>query len=168
MKSPIRAVLIWAALFGVVIMSLYLPWFWWNVLVISLMTFSMLMLAVFMLHVRQVRQGKRPITERVWFWKPSWYWFGPRTLVPFATGSDEWGWHTIVLGWTITGRVIIAWRQCPRTGKCAEPGMIDDPNWNVEAEWPADPYADHEFDEDPFPRLAYYRSLPQYQHNKED
>lgn len=161
MPPLVRAVLIWAALFGVVIGSLWLPWFWWNVLVITLMAFSMSMLGVFMLHVRQVKQGKRPITERVWFWKPSWYWFGPRTLVPFTTGSDEWGWHTVVLGWTITGRVIIAWRKCPRTGKCAPEA---DPEWDyVEAEWPADPYPDEDFEDNPYPRLAYYRSLPQYQ-----
>ncbi len=161
MPPLVRGILIWTALFGTVVLSLYLPWFWWNVLVITLLVIVGVcaVLAVNIEH--SIRRGKRPWVERVWFWKPSWYWFGPRTLVPFATGSDEWGWHTIVLGWTVTGRIIIAWRKCPRTGKCAPDA---DPDFDyVESEWPADPYPDHSFDENPYPGLAYYRSLPQYQ-----
>jgi hypothetical protein len=67
----------------------------------------------------------------VWFWKPQWYWFGWRTLIPFSRGGDEWDWHTFVLGWTITGRVIIATHRCRGTGKCAEDfrevGLVDWP-----------------------------------------
>lgn len=164
MPRLVRAVLIWTALFGIVVLSLYLPWFWWNALVITLVA-GVGVCAFLAVNIeRSIRRGKRPWVERVWFWKPSWYWFGPRTLVPFTTGSDEWDWHTIVLGWTITGRVIIATRKCPLTGKCTpDPDLPHDPYL---FEWPDDPYPDHEFDEDPFPRLAYYRSLPQYQRHE--
>ncbi|KQP63121.1 hypothetical protein [Nocardioides sp. Leaf285] len=56
--------------------------------------------------------------DRVWFWKPQWHWWGWRTLVPVFRGGDQHNWHTICLGWTITGRVIIATRPCPGTGRC--------------------------------------------------
>jgi hypothetical protein len=75
---------------------------------------------------------RRPWRARVWFWKPSWYWHGWKTLVPFFTGGDEFDWHTVCLGWTITGRVIIATRPCPRTGRCADAGPL--------ATWPVDAY----------------------------
>jgi hypothetical protein len=49
---------------------------------------------------------------RVWFWKPQWRWFGWATLLPFYRGHDEYSRETIVIGWTITGRVIIATHYC--------------------------------------------------------
>lgn len=49
---------------------------------------------------------------RIWFWKPQWHWFGWRTLVPAHYGHDEYARRTILLGWTITGRVIIALWNC--------------------------------------------------------
>lgn len=73
---------------------------------------------------------RRPLRERVWFYKPSRYWYGWRTLVPFERGGDEYDWHTIVLGWTITGRVIIALRRCPETGRCTS-GEPLAPDWPV-------------------------------------
>lgn len=76
---------------------------------------------------------RRPLRDRVWFWKPEWYWHGWKTLVPFFTGGDEYDWHTICLGWTITGRVIIATRPCPGIGKCA--GFAEEYGL---AEWPND------------------------------
>ncbi|MDR6907482.1 hypothetical protein J2X63_003190 [Agromyces sp. 3263] len=57
----------------------------------------------------QVRAVK---ASRVWFWKPQWYWFGWRTLVPFLRGHDEFSRETLLFGWTITGRVIIATNYC--------------------------------------------------------
>lgn len=78
------------------------------------------------------RPLRRPLRERVWFWKPEWYWYGWRTLIPFYRGGDEWDWHTICLGWTVTGRIIIATRRCPQTGRCAGEPLGPD--------WPADPY----------------------------
>ena len=48
----------------------------------------------------------------IWFWKPCWYWHGLSTLVPFLYGHDEYARRTIMLGWTITGRVIIALWGC--------------------------------------------------------
>lgn len=50
--------------------------------------------------------------DRVWFWKPCWYWFGWRTLVPFFYGHDEYARRTLLLGWTVTGRVIFALWGC--------------------------------------------------------
>ena len=47
-----------------------------------------------------------------WFYKPQWYWFGPRTLWPFQYGHDEFARRTLLFGWTITGRVIIALWDC--------------------------------------------------------
>lgn len=64
-------------------------------------------------------EQRRPLRHRVWAYRPSWYWFGWMTLVPVYFGGDEYDWHTVMLGWTITGRVVIATRPCPRAGRCA-------------------------------------------------
>ena len=50
--------------------------------------------------------------SRIWFWKPSWYWHGWTTLIPFVYGHDQYARRTVMLGWTITGRVIIALWGC--------------------------------------------------------
>ena len=50
--------------------------------------------------------------SRIWFWGPQWYWHGWKTLVPFYMGEDEYGRRTLMLGWTVTGRVIIALWEC--------------------------------------------------------
>lgn len=50
--------------------------------------------------------------SRVWFWKPQWYWFGWKTLIPFLYGHDQYARRTLLFGWTITGRVIIAVWGC--------------------------------------------------------
>lgn len=46
-------------------------------------------------------------------------------------GRRRVGLATIVLGWAVTGRVVIATRRCPRTGKSAGVDLGPD--------WPADP-----------------------------
>ena len=51
----------------------------------------------------------------IYFWKPQWYWYGWRTLIPFFMGEDPDGKRTAVFGWTITGRMIV------RLWKCADP-----------------------------------------------
>lgn len=56
---------------------------------------------------------------KVWFWAPAWYWHGPSTLLPIGFGGDEWGRRVLVLGWTITGRVLIA---------VSRPGYLYPPN----------------------------------------
>jgi len=71
-------------------------------------------------HAAEERPTVRPWRERVWFYRPQWYWHGWRTLVPFYRGGDEWDWHTVVLGWTVTGRVVIATGRCFQAGRCAE------------------------------------------------
>lgn len=49
----------------------------------------------------------------IWFYKPSWYWYGWKTLLPFYDGgSDEYGRRCFVVGWTVTGKVIFAWNIC--------------------------------------------------------
>ena len=50
--------------------------------------------------------------RRIWFYRPSWFWFGWATLLPIYRGHDEWARWTLVLGWTITGRVVIALNRC--------------------------------------------------------
>ncbi len=62
---------------------------------------------------------RRPLRTRVWFWKPQWYWHGWKTLSPVMFGDDQWHYKTLVLGWTVTGRVIIALYEF-RDGKCDE------------------------------------------------
>lgn len=46
--------------------------------------------------------------HRVWFYRPQWHWYGWRTLIPFYRGGDEHDRWTVMLGWTLTGRVVIA------------------------------------------------------------
>lgn len=53
-----------------------------------------------------------------WFWKPQRYWFGWKTLIPFAYGHDEYARRTLLLGWTVTGRIIIPLWECGDAG-CA-------------------------------------------------
>lgn len=60
--------------------------------------------------------------DNVWFWRPSWYWFGWGTLLPITRGHDEYSRETIVLGWTVTGRVIIALGYCGDT-ECYEQSL---------------------------------------------
>lgn len=45
---------------------------------------------------------------RVWFYRPCLYWFGWKTISPIYIGGDEWNRWTLMLGWTVTGRVVIA------------------------------------------------------------
>lgn len=47
-----------------------------------------------------------------WFWKPQRYWFGRGTLLPFMVGHDEYARRTIVVGWTVTGRIIFPLWDC--------------------------------------------------------
>jgi hypothetical protein len=42
-----------------------------------------------------------------WFYRPQWYWYGWKTLLPISLGGDEWCRRDLVLGVSITGRVII-------------------------------------------------------------
>lgn len=47
--------------------------------------------------------------KRIWIYRPQLWWYGWRTLLPVQRGSDEHNRSTIAVGWTITGRVIIAY-----------------------------------------------------------
>ena len=66
---------------------------------------------------------RRPWRARIWLWKPEWYF---PSWSPAYFGGDEYDWHTIMLGWAITGRIIIATRHCPGTGRCAEVHPLTD------------------------------------------
>lgn len=73
---------------------------------------------------------KRPLRSRIWFRRPTWYF---STWRPMWTGGDEYDWHTLVIGWNVTGQIIMATRRCPGTGKCAELGpdqMLDPRTWD--------------------------------------
>ena len=50
--------------------------------------------------------------ERIWFYKPQMYWHGLSTLLPVTTGHDDYARYTLMIGWTITGRIIIALGDC--------------------------------------------------------
>lgn len=61
--------------------------------------------------------------SKFWFYKPSLYWNGWRTFVPFALGGDEWCRRTIVIGWCVTGQIVIPFRACPGGDGCG--GMVN-------------------------------------------
>lgn len=42
------------------------------------------------------------------FYGPERHWYGWQTLIPFSTGGDEYGRKTLLIGWTITGRIVFA------------------------------------------------------------
>lgn len=50
--------------------------------------------------------------RRIWLYKPELFWDGWRTLIPFGFSHDEYSRETLILGWVITGRAIIALRYC--------------------------------------------------------
>ena len=50
--------------------------------------------------------------SRVWFYAPQFYWFGIGALSPVMVNHDEYARRTLVLGWTITGRIIFALGEC--------------------------------------------------------
>jgi len=50
--------------------------------------------------------------RRVWFYRPEWYWYGFRTLIPFSYGHDEFACRVLVFGWSFTGQVCIAVWGC--------------------------------------------------------
>ena len=63
-------------------------------------------------------------TRRPWFYRPTLYWYGWRTLRPFWLGDDEWCRRTLVLGWNITGQIVIPLRECRGCAYCG-PDVID-------------------------------------------
>lgn len=50
--------------------------------------------------------------HRIWFYRPQLYWHGWSTLLPVARGHDEYARWTLMIGWTITGRIVIALGDC--------------------------------------------------------
>lgn len=50
--------------------------------------------------------------SRIWFYRPSLYWHGLSTLSPVYRGHDEHARWTLMLGWTVTGRIVIALWGC--------------------------------------------------------
>lgn len=62
--------------------------------------------------------------SRFWFYRPEWYFDG---WSPFYRGHDEYSRRTIMLGWPVTGRVVIAIGYCGDPGCYAESvAMIED------------------------------------------
>lgn len=50
--------------------------------------------------------------SRMWLYAPSLHWHGLSTLLPICFGHDEFSRRTVMIGWTITGRLVIATRYC--------------------------------------------------------
>lgn len=63
---------------------------------------------------------------RVWSWAPCWYWHGWRTLLAVQRGGDEYGRRTLMFGWTVTGRVIVA---------ISRPGRLYAPDADLMSDW---------------------------------
>lgn len=55
--------------------------------------------------VPRVSTKRKP---RLWFYKPTIWWYGWRTFVPVWLGGDEWGRRTLVIGWNFIGQLVIA------------------------------------------------------------
>lgn len=53
-------------------------------------------------------RAHRRALPRLSVWPPCWHWHGLSTLLPIGFGGDEHGRRTVVLGWTVTGRIIVA------------------------------------------------------------
>lgn len=49
------------------------------------------------------------MSPRVWFYRPQWYFSG---WSPVWRGHDEYGRWTLVVGWAVTGQVVIALWSC--------------------------------------------------------
>lgn len=67
---------------------------------------------------------------KIWFYKPTLYWFGWKTLLPFARGGDEWCRRTLVIGWSLTGQIVIPLWYCKGCDGCG--GMVDGGAWFVD------------------------------------
>lgn len=52
---------------------------------------------------------RRVRKSRVWFYRPSWWFDG---WSPIAVSHDEFSRRTLVVGWAVTGRIIIALGYC--------------------------------------------------------
>lgn len=102
---------------------------------------------------------KRPWRSRVWFYKPQlplfvlnilddYEWKQPTlrerlwSLVPLARAGDEFNWHTVVIGWNITGQIVIATRGCTGKGRCAEELADEDipDHFVLASPWPVDAF----------------------------
>jgi len=85
--------------------------------------------------MRQSRCGCWQTTEPThwpWFYPPTLYWYGWRTLRLFWLGDDEWCRRTLVLGWNITGQIVIPLRECRGCEGCGAhvvDGIWRRPDW---------------------------------------
>ena len=77
--------------------------------------------------MRQSRCGCWQTTKPTrwpWFYPPTLYWYGWRTLRLFWLGDDEWCRRTLVLGWNITGQIVIPLRECRGCEGCGPDQII--------------------------------------------
>lgn len=63
-------------------------------------------------HENPRRAHRAARDPRVWVYRPEWYWYGWRTLIPFTYGHDEYARRVLVFGWSITGQVCLAVWGC--------------------------------------------------------
>lgn len=92
--------------------------------------------------------ARRPLRTRIWFDKPWLGYLKPMEGIylpegwwkPWSWGSDEFNWHTFVLGHPVTGRVAVAYRRCPGVGResCIE-HATEFPE-EFARDWPVDAY----------------------------
>jgi hypothetical protein len=57
-----------------------------------------------------LRKARR--AARIWFYRPELWWRGWKTFIPIQLGHDEYARRTLLLGWTVTGRVVIPLGDC--------------------------------------------------------
>lgn len=81
--------------------------------------------------------------KRIWFYPPQRYWYGWLALIPAYIGSDEYGRPTLMLGWTVTGRAVIAIGhvdacEC-RCGNEADHEALDGRLWCTPCKYAAHP-----------------------------
>jgi hypothetical protein len=77
---------------------------------------------------------KRPLRERIWFYKPEWPkgdegFVFKHDFVPFHLGDDEYHWRTWVFGTNLTGQIVFAAYEFECDDEWCRPS--DYPGWPV-------------------------------------
>lgn len=80
-----------------------------------------------------MKTGKVHAMRRIWLYPPEWHWYGWRTFLPYFFGTDEYRRRTVMLGWTITGRIVIVYGRQAVLRLTDSPKMVREALCRVQA-----------------------------------